>query len=69
MNHSIPAGRPDLVLINKKKQTCNLADFAVPVDYREKMKESQKTDKYLDLSRKQRNLWNMLMMMITNNRV
>ena len=34
-------------------------DFAVPADYRVKIKESQKRDKYLDLARelrKQRNV-------------
>ena len=46
------ARRPDLVLINKKKRTCHLVDFAVPVDHRVKVKESKKINKYLDLVRK-----------------
>ena len=34
-------------------------DFAVQVDHRVKLKESEKMDKYLDLARKLKNLWNM----------
>ena len=37
-------------------------DFAVPVDHRLKLKESKKSDKYLDLTRemkKKNKLWNM----------
>ena len=31
MNHSIRAKRPDLVLVNEKKTSFELLDFAVPV--------------------------------------
>ena len=34
-------------------------DFAVPADRRVKLKESKKNDKYLDLARELKNLWNM----------
>ena len=34
---------------NKKKRTCRIVDFAVLADYREKIKVSEKRDKYLDL--------------------
>ena len=43
MDHLIPTGRPDLVVINKKK------DFAVPTDHKIELKESEKKDKCLDL--------------------
>ena len=49
MNHLISARRPNLVLINKKKRAGRIVDFAVPADYRVKLKESEKKDKYLDL--------------------
>ena len=55
----IPARRPDLVLINKKERTCQLVDFAVPADHRVKLKENEKMDKYLDLARELKKLWNM----------
>ena len=53
------ARRPDLVLINKKQRTCKLVDFALPADHRVKMKENEKMDKYLDLARELKKLWNM----------
>ena len=34
-------------------------DFAVPADYIIKLKESEKKDKYVDLSRELEKLWNM----------
>ena len=34
-------------------------DFAVPADHRVKLKESEKSDKYLDLARELKKLWNM----------
>ena len=40
------------MLINKKrKRISHLVDYCVPVNYRVKIKESQKLDKYLDLAR------------------
>ena len=34
-------------------------DFAVPAEYRIKLKECEKNDKYLDLARELKKLWNM----------
>ena len=34
-------------------------DFAVPADHRVKLKESEKKDKYFDLAREFKKLWNM----------
>ena len=50
-NHLISARRPYLIIINKKKRTCKIVDFAVPADRRIKLKECEKKDKYLDLAR------------------
>ena len=55
----ISARRPDLIIINKKKRTCKIVDFTVPVDYRIKLKESEKKEKYLNLARELKKLWNM----------
>ena len=33
-------------------------DFAVPVNHREKLKENEKRDKYFDLARELKKLWN-----------
>ena len=61
-DHLIPARRPDLINIKKKKKKkriCKIVDFAVPVDHRINLKESEKKDKYLDLARELKKLWNM----------
>ena len=42
----------------KKKRTWRIEDFAVPTDPRVKIKENQKSDKYLDLGRELKMLWN-----------
>ena len=39
-------------------------DFSVPADHRIKLKESEKKDKYLDLAREMKKLWNMKMTII-----
>ena len=39
-------------------------DFVVPVDHRVKLKESEKKDKYLDLARELKKLWNMKVVFI-----
>ena len=38
-DHLILARRPDLIIINKKKRTCKIVDFAVSADHRIKLKE------------------------------
>ena len=42
----------------KKKRICKIVDFAVPADHKIKSKECEKKDKYLDLFRELKKLWN-----------
>ena len=63
-DHLISARRPDLIIIHKKKRACKITDFAVRADYRTKLKEWEKKDKYLDLARELKNLWNMKMTIV-----
>ena len=66
-DHLISARRPDLIIINKKKKKkkkkkkriCKIVDFAVPVDNRINLKKCKKKEKYLDLARELKKLWNM----------
>ena len=58
-DHLISARRPDLIIINKRKRICKIVDFAIPGDHRINLKESEKKDKYLDLARELKKLWNM----------
>ena len=50
-DHLISAKRPDLIIINKKKRICKIVDIAVPAEYRIKLEECEKKDKYLNLAR------------------
>ena len=43
----------------QRKRICKIVDFDVPADHRIKLKECEKRDKYLDLARELKNLWNM----------
>ena len=43
----------------KKKRIFHILDFAVLADHRIKLKEYEKKDKYLDLARELKKLWNM----------
>ena len=43
----------------KRKRICKIVDFAVPADHRINLKECEKKDKYLDLARELKTLWNM----------
>ena len=58
-DHLIPARIPDPIIINKKKRICKIVDFAAPADHRINLKEGEKKDKYLDLARELKKLWNM----------
>ena len=50
-DHVIEAWRPDLVVVDKKRRTCKIIDFAVPGDSRIEEKEKEKIEKYQDLRR------------------
>ena len=63
-DHLISARRPYLIIITKKKRICKIVNFAVPADHRIKLKECKKRDKYLDLARELKKLWNMKMTII-----
>ena len=41
------------------KSNSNIVDFVVPADHRINLKESEKQDKYLDLAKELKKLWNM----------
>ena len=62
--HLIPARRLYLIIINKRKRICKIVDIAVPADHRINVKECEKRDKYLDLARKLKKLWNMKVMIV-----
>ena len=60
IDHLIIARRLHLIIINKKKRTYKIVDFAVPADHRMELKEYERKDKYLHLAGElKKNLGNM----------
>jgi hypothetical protein len=53
----IEARRPDIVLVKKETRECLVIDIAVPGDVRIEGKEDEKIDKYGDLCRELKRLW------------
>ena len=49
-DHLMSTRRPDLIIINKRRRTCKIVDFAVTADHGVKLKECEKKDKYLNLA-------------------
>ena len=64
--HLILARRSDFIIITEKKkgkkkekrELCRIVDFAVPPNHRLKLKESERKNKYLDLAKELKKLWN-----------
>ena len=48
-----------MVVVDKKRRTCKIIDFAVPGDIRIEEKEKEKIEKYQDLGRESQKIWNM----------
>ena len=63
-DHQISDRRRDIIIINKKKRTCKIVDFAVPADHRIKLRKCEKKDKYLDPARELKKQWNMQVIII-----
>ena len=49
----------------EKKKICKIVEFAIPADNRIKLKECEKRDKYPDLGRELKKLWNMKVTIIS----
>ena len=57
-DHVIEARRPDMIMVDKKNNKCQIIDFAVPYDTRVDEKEREKILKYQDLAKELKKLWN-----------
>ena len=58
-DHLIAARRPDIVVVIKGERKCIIIDIAVPGDSRISDKEKEKEEKYQDLKREVKRMWNM----------
>ena len=57
-DHLILARRWHLIIINENKRSYHIEDFDVSANHWEKIKGSEKRDKYLDFATKLRKVWN-----------
>ena len=58
-DHVIEGHRPSMIAIDKAKNHCQIIDFVVPYNRRVEQKEQEKTEKYQDLARELKMIWNM----------
>ena len=56
--HVIEVWRPDSLVVDKKRRTCKIIDFAVPGNIRIEEKEKEKIEKHQDLRRELQKIWN-----------
>eukprot|EP00794_Sanderia_malayensis_P002808 gene2808-biopygen2319 len=57
-DHLIEARRPDIVVVIKGERKCIIIDIAVPGDSRISEKGNEKVEKYQDLKREIKKMWN-----------
>ena len=58
-DHVIQARRPDMIVIDKEATKAQVIDFAISYDSRVDNKEIEKVEKYQDLVRELKKLWDM----------
>ena len=58
-DHVIEVRRPDMVVIDKAKNHWQIIDFAVPYGSRVEQKVLEKKEKYQNLARELKKIWNM----------
>ena len=64
MDHPVQDRRLNQVLTNKKKRTCHILKIAVSAEHKLEEKEGEKLDKYLDLAKELKKLWNIMVTVI-----
>ena len=57
-DHILEARRPDLVVVRKAERLTQIVDFAIPLDPLVVEREQQKIEKYQDLAREIKKMWN-----------
>ena len=63
-DHVIEDRRPDLIVVDKKRRNCKIIAFAVPGDSRIEEKEKEKIEKYQDLRRELKKIWDVRLKII-----
>ena len=49
---------PDIVVVNKNERSCAIIDIAIPVGIRVSEKEKEKIERYQELNREIKRMWN-----------
>ena len=49
---------PDIVVVNKNERSCAIIDIAIPVGIRVCEKEKEKIERYQELNREIKRMWN-----------
>ena len=63
-DHVIIARRPDMIIIDKHTNKAQVIDFTIPYDSGVDSKEIEKMEKYQDLVRELKKLWDMKIVII-----
>ena len=58
-DREVTANRPDIIIKNKKQETCTLIDVAIPADRNVVQKEAEKKLKYKSLCIEIQRMWNL----------
>ena len=54
----IKARKPDIVVVNKNERSCTIIDIAMPGDIKVNEKEKEKIERYQELKREVKKMWN-----------
>ena len=57
-DREIKARKPDIVVVNKNERSCAIIDIAIPGDIRVSEKEKEKIERYQELKREIKRMWN-----------
>ena len=57
-DREIKAKKPDIVVVNKNERSCAIIDIAIPGDIRVSEKEKEKIERYQELKREIKRVWN-----------
>ena len=49
---------PDIVVVNKNERSCAIIDIAIPVGIRVSEKEKEKIERYQEINREIKRMWN-----------
>ena len=64
-DRDIKARKPDIVVVNKNERSCAIIDTPIPGDTRISEKEKGKNERYYELKREIKRMWNIRSIKVT----